>query len=201
MSNQPTSAAPEMTPIMTYDSVKHLEHIHWCDLEANSLKTCIAKAHHEHAMKWAGDAQRFSLTMRDRASARGIPTGSRRGRGARWTCSTCATRPSCSPTVSESTRPRCSSSSSRRAESPIWFSPRIPGAKSQPLTPTSTSSGHGWPRTASTFGSAATSRKDGDTLEIVAGSLKVEPGAIRRAAELARQLGFEIDPTVAPLLA
>lgn len=43
--------------------------------------------------------------------------------------------------------------------------------------------------------------KDGDTLEIVAGSLKVEPGAIRRAAELARQLGFEIDPTVAPLLA
>ncbi|ALC14680.1 MULTISPECIES: hypothetical protein [Sphingomonadaceae] len=43
--------------------------------------------------------------------------------------------------------------------------------------------------------------KDGDTLEIVAESLKVEPGAIRRAAEFARQLGFEIDPAVAPLLA
>jgi hypothetical protein len=43
--------------------------------------------------------------------------------------------------------------------------------------------------------------KDGDTLEIVAGSLKVEPGAIRRAAKLAQQLGFEIDPIVAPLLA
>lgn len=34
--------------------------IHWCDLEANSLKTCIAKAHHEHAMKWAGDALSFA---------------------------------------------------------------------------------------------------------------------------------------------
>ena len=43
--------------------------------------------------------------------------------------------------------------------------------------------------------------KDGDTLDIVAGSLTVQPDAIRRAAELARQLSFEIDPTVAPLLA
>lgn len=49
---------PEMTPVMTWDSVKHLQHVHWCDLEANSLKTCIAKAHHEHAMKWAGTLSR-----------------------------------------------------------------------------------------------------------------------------------------------
>lgn len=50
----------EMTPVITYDSVTHLDHVHWCDLEANSLQTCIAKAHHEHAMKWAGDALSFA---------------------------------------------------------------------------------------------------------------------------------------------
>ena len=80
MSNQPTSAAPEMTPIMTYDSVKHLEHIHWCDLEANSLKTCIAKTHHEHAMKWAGDALSFAaiavlLLLLLRPLARALTSG------------------------------------------------------------------------------------------------------------------------------
>lgn len=71
---------PEMTPVVTMDSVKHLQHVHWCDLEANSLKTCIAKAHHEHAMKWAGDALSFAaiavlLLLLLRPLARALTSG------------------------------------------------------------------------------------------------------------------------------
>lgn len=43
-----------------YDNVTHDGHIHWCDLEANSLATCEANAYREHAVQWAGDALSFA---------------------------------------------------------------------------------------------------------------------------------------------
>ena len=42
--------------------------------------------------------------------------------------------------------------------------------------------------------------KAGDTLDAFAGSLGVDPSAITRAVTLARQLGFEIDPALQPLI-
>jgi len=71
-----------MTPSITYDNVIHGAHVHWCDLEMNSLATCEARAIHEHAVKWAGDVLSFAailvlllLLLRPlgRALARGNP--------------------------------------------------------------------------------------------------------------------------------
>ncbi|MGB3472100.1 MAG: hypothetical protein WBA51_14875 [Erythrobacter sp.] len=41
--------------------------------------------------------------------------------------------------------------------------------------------------------------KRGDTLDAIAASVYVEPAALRRALALAKQLGFEIDPTLSAL--
>ena len=44
-----------MQPSILYDHVTHGDHIHWCDLETNSMATCEVKAHREHAPEWAGN--------------------------------------------------------------------------------------------------------------------------------------------------
>ena len=42
-----------MQPLILYDHVMHGDHIHWCDLETNSMATCEAAAYREHAPVWA----------------------------------------------------------------------------------------------------------------------------------------------------
>ncbi|MEP3145468.1 hypothetical protein [Qipengyuania citrea] len=53
----------EMTKSPLWDSVIHADHVHWCDLELNSLATCIAKAHQEHAIVWAADTLSFAAVL------------------------------------------------------------------------------------------------------------------------------------------
>lgn len=53
----------EMTRSPLWDCVIHAKHVHWCDLETNSLQTCIARAHQDHAIQWAGDALSFAAIL------------------------------------------------------------------------------------------------------------------------------------------
>ena len=53
----------EMTKSPLWDSVIHADHIHWCDLEFNSLAACVAQAHQEHAMVWAADTVSFAAVL------------------------------------------------------------------------------------------------------------------------------------------
>ena len=69
-----------MEPSILYDHVTHDGHIHWCDLEMNSLATCEALAYREHAVKWAGDALSFAavcvlLLLLLRPLARALTSG------------------------------------------------------------------------------------------------------------------------------
>ena len=53
----------EMRKSPLWDSVIHADHVHWCDLEFNSLAVCVAKAHQEHAMVWATDTVSFAAVL------------------------------------------------------------------------------------------------------------------------------------------
>ncbi|QNE07711.1 hypothetical protein [Croceicoccus marinus] len=53
----------EMTKSPLWDSVIHADHVHWCDLELNSLATCVVRAHHEHAIVWAADTLSFATVL------------------------------------------------------------------------------------------------------------------------------------------
>ena len=53
----------EMTKSPLLDSVIHADHVHWCDLEFDSLATCVVKAHQEHALQWGADVLSFGAIL------------------------------------------------------------------------------------------------------------------------------------------